>query len=114
MSNEDIQEQMKKHQKIFISLVILTLVSVGIAMSGIGGGIGIIIALGIGFTQGALILGNLMHLKESSSMKGLMSLTIFFVAYLLFATWMAYTDHIEGTDLVQYTPAAVAQEEHVD
>lgn len=98
MSNEDIQRLIKGQQKIFIALAVMTLISVGIAMLGQGGALFIIVAMAIAFVQGVLILGELMHLKESSSMRGLLALTIFFVAYLLFATWLAYSDHIDGTE----------------
>ena len=114
MSNHDVQQQIKSQQKIFVSLIVLTLVSVGIAMTGIGGAVGVIIVLGIAFTQGLLILGNLMHLKESSSMKGLIALTAFFVAYLFFATWLAYTDHIDGTEVVHYEPTVEVSQEHAE
>jgi len=114
MSNEEIHQQVKSHQKIFISLGVLTLISVGIALSGIGGTAGIIIAMGIAFTQGSLILGNLMHLNESSSIRGLIALTAFFVVYLLLATCLAYTNKIEGTDKVHYTPLVEETQEHVE
>jgi caa(3)-type oxidase subunit IV len=112
MNNQEIQEEVKNHQKIFISLAVLTLVSVAIAMTGVGGTLGVIIALGIAFTQGLLILRNLMHLKDSSSMRGLIALTAFFVAYLLFASWLAYSNHIVGTELVHYTPEISDSEVH--
>lgn len=113
MSNEDIQQQVKSHQKIFVSLAILTLASAGIAMSGLGGTPGIIVAMCIAFTQGLLILGKLMHLNESSSVKGLLALTAFFVAYLLFATCLAFMNQIEGTDHLHYTPPPV-EESHAE
>lgn len=109
MSNEDIQRLIKSQQKVFISLAVMTLISVGIAMLGSGGGLFILIALAIALVQGVLILGNLMHVKESSSMRGLLALTFFFVGYLLFASWLAFADHIDGTE----TPAAPAAA-HVD
>ena len=114
MNKEGLNQQIKSQQKIFVSLIVLTLVSVGIAMSGIGGAVGITIALGIGFTQGLMVLGSLMHLKESSSMRALIGLTSFFVAYLVFATVLAYSNHIEGTNLLPYTPAVEHSQEHTE
>ena len=98
MSNEDIQRMVSHHQKIFISLGVLTLVSAGAAMAGASGTMIIFIALGIALVQGVLILSSLMHLKDSSSMRGLIGLTAFFVAYLLFASWLAFDNQIDGTE----------------
>lgn len=110
MNNEDIQSQVRGHQRIFISLGVLTVVSAGIALLLDGGSVGIAIAMGIAFIQGVLILRELMHLKESSSMRGLIGLTIFFAAYLLFASWLAYTNEIEGTDILHYSVEEVGSD----
>lgn len=112
MSNEDIQRMVSVQQKIFISLGILTLVSAGIAMAGVNATLGIFIALGIAFVQGVMILSSLMHLKDSSSMRGLIALTAFFVAYLLFATWLAYSNQIEGTDHLNPVVSVESAGEH--
>ena len=114
MSNEDIQKLIQSQQKIFIILAIMTLVSVGIAMLGSGGGIFILIAFAIAFIQGILILGNLMHVKESSSMRVLLGLSFFLVGFLLFASWLAFTDHIDGTDLSEAPAVVETTEAHDD
>ena len=110
MSNEDIQRLIQSQQKIFISLGVMTLVSVGIAMVGSGSGLFIIIALAIALVQGVLVVGTLMHVKESSSMRGLLALTLFMVGYLLFCTWLAYTDSIDGTEYPDAPVAVVTQD----
>lgn len=113
MSNEELEQEIKSQQKVFISLIVLTLVSVGIAMSGVDGVAVVIVALGIAFVQGLMILGNLMHLKESWSMRGLIGLSAFFLAYLLLATVLAYSNHIEGTYVLRYTPDIELSLEHI-
>ena len=113
MSNDDIQKMVSSQQKIFISLGVLTLVSAGAALAGASGTLIIFIALGIALVQSVLILSSLMHLKESSSMRGLIGLTAFFVAYLLFASWLAFDDQIEGTDMLNPVISVEADaEEH--
>ena len=92
----------------------MTLISVGIAMLGSGGDFFILVAFGIAFVQGILILGNLMHVKESSSMRGLLGLSFFLVGFLLFASWLAFTDHIDGTDLSEAPTAVESTEAHDD
>jgi len=114
MSNENIEQQVKAHQKIYAALLILTLVSAGAVMAGLSAGAAIVLVMTVATVQGFLIAFNLMHLKkERSAMKGLFALCIFFIAFLLVATMVAQRDTIAGTDKLEYTPAPATQaEEH--
>ncbi len=111
MSTENIQQQVKAHQKIYVALLVLTLVSAGSVMAGVSAGTTIILVLAVAAVQGLLILLNLMHLKEEQrAMKGLMALCAFFIVFLLVTTSIAYRDTIAGTDKLEQ-PAAQSNHE---
>jgi heme/copper-type cytochrome/quinol oxidase subunit 4 len=111
MSTENIEQQVKAHQKIYVALIVLTLVSAGSVMAGMSAGATIILVLVVAAVQGLLIVFNLMHLKqEQSAMKGLMALCAFFIVFLLVTTSIAFRDTIAGTNKLEQ-PAAQSDHE---
>lgn len=103
MTNENVQAQVRGHLRVFVGLLVLTLVGVGATL--ILDGAPIFLVMGIAAVQATLILTFLMHLKgEGKTVKWLLAFSGFFVAMLLALIILAATDTIDGTESLVAVP----------
>jgi predicted PurR-regulated permease PerM len=110
MSNSEQTESISAQRNLVIVVAVLALISAGI---GLATGGSPFIAMGIAAIQVFIVLYFLMHMKsEKVAMHALTALCAFFIVFMLFATITTYKNIIVGTEKLDDTAPAVAEEAH--
>lgn len=99
MTGATIESRMRTHFIIFAALVALTLLSVGVTLSGVEIPGGFVFVLGIACVQVVLVTRFLMHVwHDAVAVRWLLAFTVFFVALLFVVIVVSRGDTPEGTE----------------
>ncbi len=96
--SQTIDQEIRQYRTIFVSLIVLTAVSVGIHYMGLPLGINIILVLIVAAMQAALSVCYLMHLiSEKKLIYTVLIFTVFFVLSMIFLIYGGFFDHPQGS-----------------
>ena len=99
MADVTVESRMHTHFIIFAALIALTLLSVGVTLSGVELPGGIVFVLGVACVQVVLIGRFLMHVwQDAAPVRWLLGLTVCFVTLLFAMTMLSKGDTVEGTE----------------
>lgn len=92
-SAEDIRRETRVYLVVFVSLAVLTLVTVGVSYLELSTGMAIALALAIASVKGFLVAGYFMHLlSEKKLIYLVLAFTVFFFIVLLWGPWQESYD----------------------
>lgn len=92
-SAEDIRRETRVYLVVFVSLAVLTLVTVGVSYLEFSTGMAIALALAIASVKGFLVAGYFMHLlSEKKLIYLVLAFTVFFFLVLLWGPWQESYD----------------------
>ena len=119
MADATVESRMRTHFITFAALIALTLLSVGVTLSGVELPGGIAFVLGVACVQVALVGRFLMHVwQDAAPVRWLLGFTAFFVTLLFVILVGSRGDTLEGTEYLRPVSigaspeAAAADTEH--
>ncbi len=97
----DIKQEVRKYWKVFVALLILTIVTVAISYLQFGLAVAVMVALSIAMVKGSLVACFFMHLiSEKKAIFVLLGFVVFFFLSLMLLIYASYFNLPQGTTYV--------------